>query len=81
MPATTLDQEIQAFERLLPAIRQQHGLAWALVANRDLVGAFPHYADAARYAREHYGSQEVLIRHTGERRLETAPFVQVHVEG
>jgi hypothetical protein len=77
MEASNLDREIQAYERLSATIKN-HG--WAVVANLKLVSIFSDFAVAARYTREHYGSQEVLIRHTGERQVETAPFVQVHVE-
>ena len=77
MEASNLDREIQAYERLSATIKT-HG--WALVANLKLVSTFPDFTTAARYAREHFGSQEILIRHTGERQVETAPFVHVHVE-
>jgi hypothetical protein len=75
-----LDEEIEAFEALLPEIKAKHGSAWVLVAERRLVRAFPRFPEAARFARETYGAREVLIRHTGERKIETAPYVQVHVE-
>lgn len=78
MEATGLDQEILAYERLLPTIRQRHGSGWALVANSTLINTFASLAVAARYAREHYGTQEVLIRHTDERLEESAPFLHVH---
>lgn len=78
MEATGLDQEILAYERLLPTIRQSHRSGWALVANCALIDTFDSLAVAARYARQHYGAQEVLIRHTDERVEETAPFLHVH---
>lgn len=78
MEATGLDREIQAYERLLPTIRQSHGSGWALVANCALVNTFSSFAVAVRFARENYGNQEVLIRHTDERTEENAPFLHVH---
>jgi hypothetical protein len=80
MEVTGLDREIQAYERLLPAIRQSHGSGWALVANCALVDTFTSFASAVRYARANYGTQEVLIRHTDERVEETAPFLHVHAD-
>lgn len=77
MDGANLELEIQAYERLAPSIRTP---GWALVANLKLVNTFPDFSSAARYAREHYGRQEVLIRHTGERQMETAPFVHVQAD-
>jgi hypothetical protein len=75
-----LDAEIAAYEALLPTIKRDHGSVWVLVADRRLVKTFPAFSAAARYAREHFGRRPVLIRHTDERAIETAPFVQVHPE-
>ena len=75
-----LDEQIEAYEALLPKIKKEHGSVWALVADQQLIGTFPEFSAAARYAREHYGQKQVLIRHTDERKLETAPFVHVHIE-
>ena len=78
--ADALDEQIEAFQALLPEIKARHGSTWVLIADRQLVGAFPSFPAAARFASETYGRQEVLIRHTDERLAESAPFVQVHVE-
>jgi hypothetical protein len=72
-----LDEQIEAFEALLPTIRQRHGAAWVLVADRKLVSTFGAFAAAAKYAHEHFHDQQVLIRHTDEKPVESAPFVQV----
>lgn len=78
MEATDLDREIQAYEQLLPTIRKSHGPGWAMVANCAFVNTFSSFAIAVKYARENFGTQEVLIRHTDERAQETAPFLHVH---
>lgn len=75
-----LDEQIEAYEKLLPRIKKEHGSVWALVAGRKLIKTFPAFPAAARFAREHYGKREVLIRHTDERKYESAPFIHVHVE-
>lgn len=75
-----LDAQIEAYEALLPGIRKDHGSVWVLVADKQLVKTFPAFAPAARYAKAHFGQKPVLIRHTDERAVESAPFVQVHVE-
>lgn len=79
MAVDAIDQEIIAYQHLLPAIRASHGSVWALVADATLVSTFRDFPSAARYADEHYGTRPVLIRHTDEQ-VETAPFVHVHVE-
>lgn len=75
-----LDEQIEAYEELLPQIKRDHGPVWAIVANRRLVATFDAFPEAARYAREHFGNNPVLIRHTEERTIETAPFIHVHHE-
>jgi hypothetical protein len=75
-----LDEQIEAYEALLPTIKQAHGSVWVLFADRQLIKTFPAFPAAARYAREHFGRRQVLIRHTEERKVESAPFVQVHLE-
>ena len=76
-----LDEQIEAYETLLPTIRREHGSVWVLVADKKLIKTFPVFSDAARYAREHFGKQQALIRHTDERKIESAPFIHVHAEG
>lgn len=73
-----LDEQIEAYEALLPQIRRTHGSVWALVAHQELIETFSDFPSAARYAQEHCASEQVLIRHTDET-TETAPFV--HIEG
>ena len=75
----TLDELIDAYAALLPSIEKQRP-AWVLVADRQSIRTFASFSAAARYARENYGKRQVLIRHTEERELESAPFVRVHVE-
>ena len=75
-----LDDQIEAYEALLPLIKNRYGSVWVLVAEKQLIETFPSFSAAARYARERYANEQVLIRHTDERRIESAPFVQVHVE-
>lgn len=73
-----LDEQIEAYETLLPEIRRKYGSAWVLVAGGELVKTFAVFSSAAKYARERYGKQPVLIRHTDEREIETAPYVLAH---
>jgi hypothetical protein len=75
-----LDEQIEAYEALLPSIRMKHGSVWVLIADGQLIQTFGAFSAAAKYARDHYGRTQVLIRHTDERTLESAPFVQVRVE-
>jgi hypothetical protein len=75
-----LDEQIKAYEALLPAIKREHGSVWVLVADRRLIKTFAAFPAAAGYARTHFAAHQVLIRHTDERKLESAPFVQVRLE-
>ena len=54
------------------------GLGGHMAANCAFVNTFSTFAIAVKYARENFGTQEVLIRHTDERAQETAPFLHVH---
>lgn len=73
-----LDDQIAAYEAMLPSLQQKHGDVWVIVAAEKLAGTFEKFADAAQYVKQHLGAQQVLIRHTHEAAL-TAPFV--HIEG
>jgi hypothetical protein len=73
-----LDEQIEAYEALLPQIKREYGHVWALIAHRVLIDTFADFPSAARYAQKHCAGEQVLIRHTDER-TETAPFV--HIEG
>jgi hypothetical protein len=76
-----LDELIEAFNRLLPSIKREHGHRWVIFDGEHRIIAFNAFSDAARYAREHYGATPVLIRHTDERKIETAPFIRLASEG
>ena len=69
-----LDEQIEAYEALLPEIKRDHG--W----DRRLVATFEGFSAAAAYAHDHFGKRQVLIRHTDSRKIETAPFIHVHAE-
>ena len=75
-----LDQQIEAYEQLLPQIKREYDSVWALIADRTLVKTFVAFSEAATYAHDHFGKRPVLIRHTDSRRVETAPFIHVHTE-
>lgn len=72
-----LDDQIDAYEGMLPHIRRTYGSVWVLVAHRELISTFKEFAAASKYAREHLAGEQVLIRHTDERAVETAPFVHI----
>lgn len=71
-----LDEQIETFNSLLPELRDTYGEVWALIVNRQLVGTFKEFANAARYVIEHQITERLLIRHTYQK-LETAPFVHI----
>lgn len=71
-----LDDQIEFYEARLHSIKEKYGAAWVLVAHEQVIQTFPKFEAAARYAREHLGGEQVLIRHTEEAEL-TAPFVDI----
>jgi hypothetical protein len=73
-----LDEQIAAYEALLPQIKRDHGSVWALVARSGLVSTFREFSAASRYARRNFQGEQVLIRHTDDPAVETAPFVHVN---
>ena len=75
-----LDEQIEAYEALLPQIKRDHGSVWAIIADRRLVATFEGFSAAAAYAHDHFGKRPVLIRHTDSRKIETAPFIHVRAE-
>ena len=72
--ATTLSQEIEAYNVLLPDIKSKHGEVWALVAHQRLVEVFKEFDQAAKFAEDRFPNDQVLIRHTAEHRG-IAPFI------
>lgn len=75
-----LDEQIEAFEALRPEIRARLGPVWVLMADGDVIGTFNAFVDAARHARAKCALQSILIRHTDEREVETAPFLHLASE-
>jgi hypothetical protein len=74
-----LDEQIAAYETLLPQIKRDYGSVWVLVARSELVSTFREFSAASRYARQNFQGEQVLIRHTDAQPVETAPFVHVHI--
>jgi hypothetical protein len=72
-----LDEQIIAYENMLPQIKRDYGSVWALVAHQELISTFRDFAAASQYAREHLGGEQVLIRHTEAQAIETVPFVHI----
>jgi hypothetical protein len=72
--ASALSKEIEAYKALLPEIKSKHGDVWALVAHQQLVEVFEDFDQAAKFAEDRFPHDQVLIRHTGERRG-MAPFI------
>lgn len=73
----TLSEQIEAYEALHADIKREHGSVWVIVAGSKVVSTFKELSSAVRYANTHFGEEPVLIRHTDERRRESAPFVQL----
>jgi len=75
-----LDEQIEAFERLAPTLKEKHPGAWVVVARSEFQAAFPDFAAAALYAEAHFPAEQVLIRNTWPR-TEFAPFILVGALG
>lgn len=74
--ADVLDQEIRAFEKMLPNLRKEFGSVWAVVVGDDLKGSFSDFEGAALFAVEKFANDSVLIRHTQEH-IAHIPFIAV----
>lgn len=71
---TSLDQDIEAFEAMLPSLRQRFGSVWAVLVDRDFKASFPEFQGAATYAVENFGDRDFLIRHT-DQHVPHIPFI------
>lgn len=71
-----LEQEISAFHRLLPSLRAQHRVGWAIVVGSDCRGTFQSFEEAAAFAIREFPAEEFLIRHT-DAPMPQVPFVVV----
>ena len=77
MSATAnLDREIQAFESMLPTLRQQVGSVWAVLVDCDFKAGFPEFQKAAEYAVANFPDRDFLIRHTHQHPAHI-PFIAI----
>jgi hypothetical protein len=77
MSATAnLDREIQAFESMLPDLRQRFGSVWAVLVDKDFKAGFTEFQKAAEYAVEHFPDRDFLIRHTNQHPAHI-PFIAI----
>ncbi len=61
----TLDTEIATFDTLRPSLEAEHMGDWVLIHERDLVGTFPNFDEAAQRAVASFGRGPYLIRQIG----------------
>lgn len=77
MSATaSLDRDIQAFEAMLPKLRQQFGPVWAVLVDCDFKAEFSEFQSAAQYAVENFADRSFLIRHT-DQHTPHIPFIAI----
>jgi hypothetical protein len=74
---TEMEQQLSAFQAMRSQIQRDYGSVWVLVAHRELIQTFPNFSAAAQYALAHHADEQVLIRHTDEEEVESAPFIYV----
>ena len=79
MASEALEREIAAYEQMLPRIRAEHGLVWALVVDQRLQGAFEDFHQAAQAAVNRFPDVQVLIRHTSGHQP-SLPFMLVEAD-
>ncbi len=62
---TTLDQEIEAYERMQPALEQAHFNKWVVVRDGEVAGVFDGSEESVQFAIERFGRGPYLIRQVG----------------
>ena len=60
-----LDQEIKAYEKLLPTLKEHHNNKWVVFHGEEFVGAFDSLENAAEEAVRRFGRGPYLIRQVG----------------
>ena len=76
MESAALEQEIAAFDAMLPVLRREYGSIWAVLADGDFKAGFTDFGQAAEYAVAHLPDKTFLIRHT-EQHVPHIPFVAI----
>lgn len=71
-----LERGIQAFDTMLPTLRQNFGPVWTVFVGADLKGKFEDFEQAAKFVVAHFADDDVLIRHT-DQHVPHIPFVAV----
>jgi hypothetical protein len=74
--ASQLDQDIEAFEAMLPSLRKRFGSVWAVLVDRDFKGSFSEFQSAATYAVDNFADRPFLIRHT-DQHAPHIPFIAI----
>ena len=61
-PAASLEDNIAAYDEMRKELEEKHFGEWAVFHDRQLVGFYPTYSDAANEAMEAYDDAPYLIR-------------------
>ena len=64
--ATTLQDDICAYDRMRDTLETEHFGRWVLIYNRELIDSFDDFQKAAEVAVERFGRGPYLIRKVGE---------------
>ena len=62
---TTLDQEIEAYERMQPELEQAHFNKWVVVRDGEVAGVFDRDGESVEFAIRRFGRGPYLIRQVG----------------
>lgn len=62
-----LDEEIALYEEMRAYLEREHGGAWVLIHQREMVGTYHSYEDADKVAVSRYGRGPCLIRKVGDK--------------
>lgn len=60
-----LSDDIAVFEAMEPGLKQDHDGDWVVVRDRELVGTYPSFEDAATVAVDRFDRGPYLIRQIG----------------
>ena len=62
---TTLDQEIEAYDRMRSDLEQAHFNKWVVVRDGEVAGVFDGPEESIKFAAERFGRGPYLIRQVG----------------
>ena len=78
MPTATIDDEIAAYESMRRDLEARYMAKWVLLHDREVIGGFDSFEEAAETAVEKFGRGPYLIRQVGAPPITLPASVMYH---